>query len=243
MGEVVMAYHNFAQFYDRVEADAPHAFSRWILDRVNAQQAQIASVLELGCGTGAVLQALPRDWSKTGIDVSRDMLDQALLAGIDAKLVEADMTTAVLHEQFDLVICVFDTINHLLDPDDWRRAFRVAHEHLHAGGLFLFDVNTIGRLRELAGNPTFVRDFDDNTILIKVHESRPALFEWDIRVFEAKEGHYLLHREVISETSLPLSEIHELLRAESFDVIEARDGEGADANDDSKRTFFVCRAT
>ena len=235
-------YRDFARFYDRVEADAPHTFARWIRDRVEAHHAPVASVLELGCGTGAVLQALPRGWSKTGVDSSRDMLEQARLKALDAKLVEADMTTAVLDERFDLVICVFDTINHLLNPDDWRRAFGVARQHLHTGGLFLFDVNTIGRLRELAGNPTFVHDFDGNTILIKVREPRPAQFEWDIRVFEAREGHYLLHREVISEAALSLSHIHELLSAEGFDVIEARNNVEADANDDSRRTFFVCRA-
>ncbi len=235
-------YRDFARFYDRVEANAPDVFSLWIVDRVRAHHAQVASVLELGCGTGSVIDALPRDWTKTGIDSSRDMLDQVLLKGIDIELVEADMTTVVLDARFDLVICVFDTINHLLNPDDWRKAFHVAHQHLHTGGLFLFDVNTMGRLRELAANPTLVHDFDGNTILMKVHESHPAQFEWDIRIFEAQEGHYLLHREVISEAALPLSQIHELLIGEGFDVIEARDNEGANASDDSQRTFFVCRA-
>lgn len=235
-------YRDFARFYDRVEGNAPQVFSRWILDRVTAHHAQVGSVLELGCGTGSVLQALPRDWAKTGIDSSSDMLDQVRLKDIDINLLEGDMTTVLLDERFDLVICVFDTINHLLSPDDWCKAFHVAHQHLRTGGLFLFDANTIGRLRELAANPPFVHDFDGNTILMKVSEPRPAQFEWDIRIFEAQEGHYVLHREVIPEAALPLSHIHELLIAEGFHVMEAQDNEGDNATDDSKRTFFVCRA-
>jgi len=236
-------YGDFARFYDRVQADAPHTCASWILDRVNAHQARVASVLELGCGTGAVLQALPGDWAKTGVDSSRDMLNQAVNKTLDVKLVEADMTTAVLGERFDLVICVYDTINHLLSPDDWRRAFGVAHQHLRPGGLFLFDVHTIGRLRELAANSTFVHDFDSNTLLMKVHELQPAQFEWEVRVFEAQEGHFILHRQVIAESALPLSQVRELLSAEGFDVLEARGNKEVDATDDSKRTFFVCRAT
>ena len=236
-------YRDFARFYDRVEIDAPRTFSRWILDRVSVHHARVASVLELGCGTGAVQQALPREWAKTGIDSSRDMLDQALLKSLDARLLEADMTAAVLDEKFDLVVSVFDTVNHLLSPDEWRKAFRVAHRHLHAGGLFLFDVNTIGRLRALSATPTFVHDFDGGTVLMKVHELGPAQFEWDIRVFEAMDGHYVLHKESIREAALPLTQVRELLIAEGFDVMEARDNENADATDDSKRTYFVCRAT
>ena len=235
-------YRDFARFYDRVDTDAPLTSTKWILDRVSAHRAEVESVLELGCGTGAVLHALPLEWVKTGIDSSREMLDQARTKNLEAKLVEADMRTAVLDDRFDLVICVFDTINHLLNPDDWRRAFSVAHHHLHAGALFLFDANTIGRLRELAANPTFVRDVDGSTILMKVHEPHLAQFMWDIRVFEAQEGHYLLHREVIPESALPLSQIHELLNAEGFDVLEVRDKQGVDATNDSTRAFFVCRA-
>lgn len=57
-----MAYNEFARFYDRVEGDTPAAFSQWILGRLDQYAAAVKSVLELGCGTGGVLEVLPREW-------------------------------------------------------------------------------------------------------------------------------------------------------------------------------------
>ena len=53
------------------------------------------------------------------------------------------MASFALGEQFHVVICVFDTLNHLPVFDDWRSLFARVHEHLAEGGLFVFDVNTV----------------------------------------------------------------------------------------------------
>ena len=66
-----------------------------------------------------------------------------------ARFVQADMTTFDLDERFDAVICVFDTLNHLVNLRRWRALFDRAAAHLYAGGLFVFDVNTVGQLRRL----------------------------------------------------------------------------------------------
>lgn len=184
-------YSEFARFYDRVEVDAPRASARWILERVDAHQASVASVLELGCGTGAVLQALPDAWRKTGVDSSPEMLAQARAKSLDATIIGADMTSLSLGERFDLVICVFDTINHLVDPEQWRRAFIVARQHLRIGGLFAFDMNTVTRLREIAAKPASSYGVHGDTILIQVHERRPLRFDWEITVSETTADGYL----------------------------------------------------
>ncbi len=41
--------------------------------------------------------------------------------------------------------------------------FDAVHEHLVEGGLFIFDVNTVGELRRLGDEPPWVYDFDDST--------------------------------------------------------------------------------
>lgn len=238
-----MAYSEFARFYDRVEGDAPAGFSRWILGRLDEYAATVRSVLELGCGTGAVLEALPSEWAKVGVDSSSDMLEQARSKGLGVTLVEADMTGATLGKTFDLVICVFDTINHLLDPEDWRRTFRVAHNHLRSGGLFLFDMNTLGRLRAIASEPAWVHDFEGNTLIMKISDVGSDQFDWDIRVFEVDGDHFRLHRDIVQESALPLAKVRELLSSEGFDVLESRDGNEGEATEDSRRVFFVCRST
>ena len=68
-----------------------------------------------------------------------------------ARLVEGDMAAFDLGRRFDVVVCVFDSVNHLLDVGSWASLFAGVHAHLAGGGLFVLDVNTVGELhRQIA---------------------------------------------------------------------------------------------
>ncbi len=58
------AYAQFAGFYDQVMGDRSADVNR-VLDHIKRYQPGAASLLELGCGTGAVLAGLAADVSQT----------------------------------------------------------------------------------------------------------------------------------------------------------------------------------
>ena len=69
----VAPYESFARFYDGLMGDARPKSAR-VLDVIRRHLPEASSLLELGCGTGAVrawLTALP---SVTGLDRSAEML-------------------------------------------------------------------------------------------------------------------------------------------------------------------------
>src|SRR5262249_57527873 len=107
------------------------------------------SLLELGCGTGAVLAGLAPGLRVTGIDLSPEMLAAAARNAATASLVEADITTFSLGTRFDVVICIFDTLNHLSAFDSWRKLFGQLPPHLASALLFLFHVHTARSLPPL----------------------------------------------------------------------------------------------
>ena len=234
-------YREFARFYDGVEGDAPHSFTRWIGARVTRYDVAVESVLELGSGTGAVLAALPEEWEKTGVDISPEMLAEARRKGVGATFVEADLTRIDLGRRFDLVLCVFDTVNHLLTPEAWQQAFAVARAHLRDGGLFLFDLNTLARLRQLAAEPHWVADFDDHTLIMKIADRGGDLYDWDVRVFERTGDCYTRHHEVIPETSFHLADVRAWLADAGFEVLEIDERYTGRATEQSSRAFAVCR--
>lgn len=82
-----------------------------------------SSLLELGCGTGTNLAGLPELASLTGLDASPEMLAVARLKVPAATFLEGDMAAFDLGRQFDVVICVFDTLNHLASFDRWTSLF------------------------------------------------------------------------------------------------------------------------
>src|SRR5215469_14849469 len=160
-------YDAFAQFYDQVMGDRTPGIER-ARRYIERYRPSASSLLELGCGTGAVVAGLAEGMSITGIDLSAEMLKVATRNVPEARFVEGDITAFSLGEQFDVVICVFDTINHLMRFDLWADLFDRAHEHLVEDGLFVFDVNTIGRLQLLCRNPAWVADVAENVMIMDV---------------------------------------------------------------------------
>ena len=149
-------YAGFARFYDRIMGDRTPEVER-IRRYISTLRPGARSLLELGCGTGALLAGLAADLSVTGIDRSPEMLSIAARTVPGARLVQGDITAFTLPNRFDVVMCMFDTLNHVTTVDGWLRLFQCAHEHLSDGGLFIFDVNTTGRLAPADGRPAVPR--------------------------------------------------------------------------------------
>ncbi len=231
-------YDTFARFYDAVNGEPEERVAQ-ILSFVSEFCPQARTVLELGCGTGAVLAGLGSGFKLTGVDLSSEMLTYARRRCPDARFIEADITTLSLDERFDVVICVYDTLNHLTSFEDWVSVFATVAHHLRTGGLFIFDLNTLGRLRDLSDSAPWVFDFDDNTLVMDVDFSDEPLARWNIRIFERQRDlTYQLHHETILELAVPLRHVRDAL-GENFTLIAETDTEGSLPTDASARALFV----
>ena len=240
------AYAEFAAFYDQIMGDRSAEVER-VRNYIKRYHPSARSLLELGCGTGAMLAGLAADLAVTGVDRSPEMLAMAARRSLPAGLVQADMTAFSLGVRFDVVICVFDTLNHLVRFESWCEMFERVHEHLANNGLFFFDVNTVGRLRRLWQGPAFAADFGENTMVMDVlpadlgGNGAGELSTWTVRIFERVEGDtFRLHAERIPELGVPLATIREALAA-NFDLLEDAGLDRGPATDESSRAFFACR--
>ena len=240
------AYATFAAFYDQIMGDRTVDIER-VRRFVARYHPAARSLLELGCGTGAILAGMTPGLSVAGIDSSPEMLAAAARSAPTARLVRADITSFSFGTRFDVVICMFDTINHLPSLKQWHAMFGRVHEHLTPGGLFVFDINTAGRLRRLWQGPAFATDFGEHTVIMDVLPGGRGdggdgeLSLWTVRIFERIAGdEFRLHSETIPELGLPLATISAALAAD-FDLLEATGLDGEPASDDSDRVFFVLR--
>jgi len=236
----VSIYTGFAPFYDRIMGDRTEEVDR-VRSYVSRHLPGARSLLELGCGTGALLAGLAGDLEVTGIDQSPQMLAIARTAVPAAGLVRDDMTSFLLPTRFDVIICMFDTLNHVPSFDGWLSMFSCVHEHLAEGGLFIFDVNTAGRLRRLDGAPPFVDEFDGNVVIMTIRSAHDGLSLWETKIFDRQHDDiYRLHHERIYELGVPLSLIRASL-AGRFDLLEEASLDGSPVSDESDRVFFAYR--
>jgi SAM-dependent methyltransferase len=233
-------YDSFARFYDGVNGEPADRISQ-ILAYIDEYRPGAHSVLELGCGTGAILAGLGSGFSLTGIDLSRAMLEVARRRCPSARLVEGDITSFDLGESFDVAICVYDTLNHVTDFALWRAVFANVAAHLVEGGLFIFDLNTLGRLRDLGDMAPWVYDFDGHTLIMDVDFADEPLSRWNIRVFEhQRDENFVQHAETILELGVALDEVRDALSAD-FTLVAQSDTLGAPPTDHSVRALFVAR--
>jgi SAM-dependent methyltransferase len=238
--EPVPDYAGFARFYDRIMGDRTPEIDR-IRTYIGRHRPGARTLCELGCGTGALLAGLAGNFTVTGVDRSPEMLSLAARAVPGARLLQADITAVTLPSRYDVVICMFDTLNHVMTVDGWLAVFRCADEHLSDGGLFIFDVNTTGRLQRLCHAPPYLDEFDGNVVVMTVKPGRDGLVLWETRIFHHQaEDIFKLYHERIYELGVPLAQIHAALTGR-FELVEEESLDGSPVSDRSDRVFFVYR--
>ena len=234
--QAVGTYKDFARHYDEVVGGDPLANGARVREHLRRHAPGALSLLELGCGTGQILAALPEVTALTGIDRSPQMLAQARARVPRARLIEADMADFDLDESFDAVICVFDTLNHLTDFARWCVLFDRVAAHLRTGGLFVFDLNTVGQLQRLAQSVPWTLEVTGATVTQHVERIGDGRVDWHVVI---DEGGVRRH-ERIGELAMPLTTVAAALAAE-FEPIEAADEDGWAATDESVRAYLAWR--
>ncbi|HSU32383.1 MAG TPA: class I SAM-dependent methyltransferase [Bryobacteraceae bacterium] len=99
-------------------------------------------ILDLCCGTGHLSAAFcRRRLNVVGLDGSYDMLRFAKQNAPQAEFVVADARTFQFSDNFDAVIAVGDSLNHMLTSRDLGAVFGNVIIALKPGGTFIFDLN------------------------------------------------------------------------------------------------------
>ncbi len=169
------SYQTLGLFYDEVVGERKEIEEqlRGLLKR-HAQGAK--TLLEIACGTGANFEMLQKKYEVTGLDLSEIMLSQAAQKYPELPLYRDDMRTFSLGTHFDVVLCIFDSINHLDSLTDWKKTFRSVRQHLKTDGLFIFDVNTPYRLEKLSMQSALVHEADGCTYILDVERKSKNRF-------------------------------------------------------------------
>jgi SAM-dependent methyltransferase len=155
-----VAYDAFAPVYDRFTAH--HEYEPWTATLEGlARDAGLRGkrLLDVACGTGkSFLPFLARGYEVTACDVSPAMAALAAEKAAGRARVEVhDMRALPRLGQFDLVCCLDDGVNYLDWPDELVAAFGGMRANLAAGGVLVFDANTLATYRGFFGAITVVQ--------------------------------------------------------------------------------------
>jgi SAM-dependent methyltransferase len=173
-----------AKVYDTIFADVEYdEWADFVLQYlakagVNLEPSRIR-ILDLACGTAlSSAPYLERGYHVVGVDMSKEMLEQARIKFPDVQFVQQSFTELELNQTFELVTCVFDSLNNLIEPNDLEKTFFNIAKHLVPGGWLAFDINTRQGVRELWEDDRFEGEIITETEHVHfswTHDYDPAL--------------------------------------------------------------------
>ncbi len=167
---------------------APDLYAHYLL---TLQGMAFDSLLDVGCGSGdfivGIQQAFP-EASFRGIDLSAEMVARARKQGVEAEQIDLCDDPG----RYGVITAVFDMLNYL-DGDALRRFGRCVRKHLHEGGVFLCDTNTLHGFESVAVG-SFIAEDEDRFVTIdgdfEAEEYRSVfnLFEREDEVWHRSTG-------------------------------------------------------
>jgi len=160
---VVEGYAQLAPFYDRFTAGYDYATFTAALETLARDHGLRGwRLLDIACGTGkSFVPFLARGYEVTALDISPEMVAAAWAKPETraARLLVADMRELPDLGRFDLITCLDDSLNYLLEDAELVAALTGMRRSLAAQGLVVFDCNSATTYRT-AFRSEFVREQD-----------------------------------------------------------------------------------
>lgn len=243
------SYTDFAYIYDKLmKRDID--YEKWadyienLFDRYGVSP---SLVCDLACGTGNITIPLAkRGYDMTGADISEDMLNAARekAAGLDILFLNQSITRLDLYGTMDAFLCMIDGINYIIAPKLLERAFaRMKRCFMNPDAVFIFDISTRYKLKNIIGSETFI------------HSDRDIFYAWQNRYIEQKNisdmlltffvregGSYRRFEERHIQRAYSEDELRYLLKRAGFTQVDAYDELTFEPpRPESGRIVFVCR--
>lgn len=243
------AYTSFAQVYDLFMDNVPYEeWCEYIKSLLKEYKIENGLVLDLGCGTGKLTRLLEdAGYDMIGIDYSGEMLEIAREhqeEGSNILYLLQDMREFELYGTVRAVVSVCDSMNYITEEEDLLQVFRLVNNYLDPKGLFIFDLNTVYKYKELLGETTISENREEGSFIWdNYYEEEEQINEYDLTLFiKEKDNLYRKYEETHFQKAYTLEKVKELLEKAGMKFVAAYDAFTRDAvKEDSERIYVIAK--
>jgi len=226
--EFMDAYTSFAQVYDLFMDNVPYEqWGVYLKNLLKEYGIEDGLLLDLGCGTGKLTRIMETfGYDMIGIDNSYEMLDMAREYGASNILyLMQDMREFELYGTVRAIYSACDCINYILEEDELKEVFALANNYLDPEGLFIFDINSPYKYKELLAENTFAETREEGSFIWENYfDEGEQINEYDLTLYiKEEEGRFLRFQEEHYQRCYELSTIIKLLEEAGMEFVTAYD--------------------
>lgn len=245
------AYTGFAEVYDLFMEEVPYEkWSSYLKELLAEYGISDGLVLDLGCGTGVLTELLAdAGYDMTGIDLSEEMLGIAAerkeRSGHDILYLCQDMREFELYGTVRAIVSNCDAMNYILEEQELEGILSsAAHNYLDYGGLFIFDLNTEYKYRELLGERTIAENRDEGSFIWEnYYDEEEMINEYHLTLFIREDsGYYRKQEETHYQRAYTMDTVQRLVKDSGLELLHIYDAFTHEpARPDSERVHVICR--
>lgn len=243
-------YNAFAKYYDTLTFNVDYKKRAEYFDKIIKKYKKTENniLLDLGCGTGSLSQELDSlGYDVIGVDNSPMMLDMAIEkkfeSGKNIQYLCQDIKNIDMFGTFGVCICALDTLNHLNTLEEVKQVFDKVSLFSEKGSVFVFDINTPYKHREVLKNNVFVYDTKEVYCIWQNDFVGGENNKVDIYLdFFAKEenGLYSRQSEDFSEVAYNIEDVLKILEDSNMKVFDCFEGDSFEnIRENSQRAVIV----
>ena len=241
------AYTDFAEVYDTFMDNIPYEeWAEYLINILNEYSINDGLVLDLGCGTGKLTRFLAeKGFDMIGVDYSYEMLDIAKnQSKEDILYLLQDMREFELYGTVKGIYSACDCLNYIMEEEELKQVFALANNYLDPGGIFVFDMNTPYKYRELLAENTFTETRDEGSFIWENYfDEEEQINEYDLTLYiKEEDGRFQRFEEAHYQRCYELKTIRTLLEEAGLELIGMYDAyTKVPVSEESEKVLFVAR--
>ena len=153
---------------------------------------KVKTLLDVGCGRGGFMERMISDGvSCKGVDLSRLMVEECLVKGLDAECIDAREVSG----KYDAIVSIFDVLN-FMDEKTLVSFLNSMADKLNDDGILIADINTLYGFSDVAEG-TMSKDRENEFLTVDAIFKNDKLDTQFTLFQKQKDGKYVKYQDSI----------------------------------------------